>query len=145
MKHVLLIEDNDIDAKLFELALKKARPEVKLTRFPDVAQADSYLKGAGSYADRGAHPLPYLAVIDLNLESSSGMDLLKSIQKEPELKQLITLMFSGTQNYRDVDSAYNTGASSFLRKPGERDALAGSLAHLHELWRIRKLLPVDDE
>jgi CheY-like chemotaxis protein len=145
MKHVLLIEDNDIDARLFEQALKLAQPDVTLTRLPDVAQADSYLQGAGAYADRGAHPLPYLAVIDLNLETTSGMELLKSIQTKPELKPLITLMFSGTRNYRDAHSAYKTGASSFLRKPDGRDALAGSLTHLHELWRIRKLLPVDGE
>jgi CheY-like chemotaxis protein len=141
-ENVLLVEDNHIDARLFEQALKLARPGAALHRVEDVLSAVYYLRGIGFYADRAAHPLPYLLVIDLNLASVNGMELLKWIQKDPELNhRMLTLILTGSEDLRDGISAYTNGATAYLRKLRDRAALAESLAKLHETWRTLHLLP----
>jgi len=140
-KHVLLVEDNLIDALLFEQALRIARPESTLSRVPDVMAAVYYLRGIGFYADRTAHPLPYLVAIDLNLGTVSGMELLKWIKKEPAMKGLITVVLTASEADVDADAAHDNGVNSYLRKRHDRDALVTSLTLLHQSWRRQNLLP----
>jgi CheY-like chemotaxis protein len=140
-EHVLLIEDNNIDARLFELALRNACSNATLTRVPDVLSAVHYLRGIGIHANRTDHPLPYLVVIDLYLDSVSGMDLLKWMQKEPTMKGIIVLVLTGSKEDSDADSAYAHGANSYLKKSHDREALETSLTLLHQAWRRQGLLP----
>jgi CheY-like chemotaxis protein len=141
-EHVLLVEDNDIDALLFQQALRAARPEATLYRVQDVLSAVYYLRGIGFFADRTAHPIPYLVVIDLNLASVDGMELLKWIQQDPAMKQrLITLIYTSSTEPKDSETAFALGATSFLLKPNERGALVTSLNLLHENWQALNLLP----
>jgi CheY-like chemotaxis protein len=140
-QHVLLVEDNNIDARLFEQALKIARPHATVTHVPDVLSATYYLRGIGFYADRTAYPLPYLVVIDLQLENVNGMELLKWIQKEPAMCGLITLVLTASDEYSDAATAYAHGANSYLKKLHDRDALANSLTLLHAAWLEQDLLP----
>lgn len=79
-QHVLLLEDNQIDAALFQKALKIACPAATVTVIPEVTSAVYYLRGINFYKDRTAHPFPYFVVIDLGLASVSGMELLKWIR-----------------------------------------------------------------
>jgi DNA-binding response OmpR family regulator len=143
-QHVLLVEDNDIDAKLFEQALKIARPNATLTRLPDVLSAVYYLRGISIYADRTAHPLPYLVVIDLNLDQVNGMELLKWMTKEPAMKGILSLILSASEDGNDVLSAYAHGTSSYIKKLHDRADLAARLALLHDRWLLEDLIPPDE-
>lgn len=144
-EHVLLVEDNDIDALLFQQALRVARPAATLYRVQDVLSAVYYLRGIGFFTDRAAHPIPYLVVIDLHLASVDGMELLKWIQQDPGMKQrLITLIYTNSTEPAHSETAFALGATSFLQKPDNRDALVTSLKLLHENLQAANLLPPDE-
>lgn len=140
-QHVLLVEDNTIDARLFAQALKITRPQATLTHVPDVLSATYYLRGIGFYADRNSYPLPYLVVIDLQLDSVNGMELLKWIKKEPAMCGLITLVLTASDDFSDASTAYSHGANSYLKKLHDRDSLVTSLTLLHAAWHEQNLLP----
>jgi DNA-binding response OmpR family regulator len=141
VQHVLLVEDNQIDAALFQKALKFACPAATVSVIPEVTSAVYYLRGINFYKDRTAHPFPYLVVIDLSLGSVSGMDLLKWIRQEPTMNGVLTLVLTASEEFKDAATAYEYGANAFLKKLHQVDPLVDSLKLLHEKWQVRGLYP----
>jgi two-component system response regulator len=145
-RHILLVEDNPDDALLFQRALTSAYSSASLAVVPDVISASYYLRGEGHFADRKAHPFPYLVVIDLKLATVPGMELVKWIRQQRALSdRLIILVLTASEDIRDAVEAYKQGANSFVIKQFNTDALADSLISAHERWLARGLELPDDQ
>ncbi|MDB6123441.1 MAG: putative response regulator, CheY [Pedosphaera sp.] len=140
-QHILLVEDNAIDAILFQKALRIARPEATVDVVEQVSAAFFYLSGVAPYSERAAHPFPYLVVIDLNLPNVPGMDLIKWIREQPAMDHLLILVLSASDKIHDTLGSYKLGANNFVIKQFKVGDLAESLRDLHETWRARKLYP----
>jgi DNA-binding response OmpR family regulator len=63
---------------------------------------------------------PQLALVDVNLQLGSGLDLVRDIRQEPELMGTRILMYSGL-NLRD--ECIKAGADGFIQKPFMPDDL----------------------
>jgi DNA-binding response OmpR family regulator len=63
---------------------------------------------------------PQLALVDVNLQLGSGLDLVRDIRQEPELIDTRILMYSGL-NLRD--ECIQAGADGFIQKPFMPDDL----------------------
>ena len=61
-------------------------------------QAVDYLAGKAGFADRGQHPLPCLAILDLKLPTMSGFEVLQWIRAQQGLENLPVVVLSGTKN-----------------------------------------------
>src|SRR5947207_1207716 len=73
---VLLVEDDLNDIFLVKRAFKMAQLENPLQVVTDGQEATHYLSGQGKYADREAHPLPKLIVMDIKMPRMSGFEVL---------------------------------------------------------------------
>ena len=80
-KTVLVAEDNDIDALIFRRALANAAVSAAFQFVPDGVEAIAYLRGEAGYADRKAHPLPQLVVLDLRMPRVNGFEVLEWLRK----------------------------------------------------------------
>ena len=96
--------------------------------------AVEYLKGEGVYADRAAHPLPFLAFLDVRLPVRRGFDVLRWIRSQPELRALKVVMLSGSGLENEADLAERLGASLFLVKPPGFQTLVEMLAQHRDSW-----------
>ena len=68
-----------------------------------------------------------LALLDINLEGKSGLEILAYIQKnKPDCP---TIMMSGYADKENIIKALNLGAAEFLEKPIDPDALLHSIQH----------------
>src|SRR6266404_5761136 len=76
-KMVLVAEDNEVDALIFRRAFANAAMSATVQFVPDGVEAIAYLNGEGGYADRKAHPLPHLMVLDIKMPRSNGFDVLE--------------------------------------------------------------------
>ena len=116
-KLILLVEDNDDDVSLIERAFRKAQIENRVVVVNDGDEALSYLNGEGVYADRVAHPLPSLVLLDLKMPRRNGFEVLSWIRSQPGLKDLQVVILTGSLEKKDVSRASELGANSFLIKP----------------------------
>ena len=123
---ILLVEDCSEDASLVLHAFKKWGITNRVQVVPDGEQAVNYLAGNGIYADRDAHPVPCLALLDLNLPQISGFEVLNWLRAQPELAQLPVVILSGTRDNKDFNRAHRLGANACVVKSNE-------LGELHEL------------
>ena len=117
---VVLSADDDEDAHLLlQRALVKAGVKVVLKQVYNGQEVIDYLQGNGRFADRAAFPLPNLLLLDIKMPSMSGFGVLEFLQKEPERKTFPAVMFSSSNNARDVEQAKSLGSDLYLVKPGD--------------------------
>ena len=100
----------------------------------DGRQAISYLGGIDAYTDRTRFPLPSLVLLDLKLPLIMGLDVLKWIRAQPELKTVIVLIFTSSKLPPDVSKAYGLGANSYLVKPSSPNKLPEMVRMIRRYW-----------
>ena len=131
---ILLVEDNEDDALLIQRAFRRIGSVHPMRRLSDGEQALAYLAGEGAYADREAHPLPDLILLDLKLPRRSGFEVLEWLRGQPGLRRLPVVVLTSSRESRDVDRAADLGANSYLVKPVDFDALQEMVRALGLYW-----------
>src|SRR5436853_2221784 len=116
LRSILLVEDDRQDAEVFERALRDCQFENPLHLVHTAEEAISYLRGEGRYANRSAHPLPYLIVLDGNLPGKNGVDVLHWIKQRPELNQFVIVILGGDGRAGDADMAHRLGVHAWHAK-----------------------------
>ena len=114
---ILLVEDDENDVLFMKMAMETAGIAAGLQVAEDGEQALDYLKGQGQYADRVAHPLPSLVLLDLKLPRVLGMEVLKWIREQPGFDMMVVIMLTSSQQRSDISKACSLGANSYLVKP----------------------------
>ena len=127
---ILLVEDCAEDASLVQATFKKWGIRNPMHVVSDGEQAVDYLSGQGAFTDRARHPLPRLAILDLNLPTMSGFEVLKWIRSQPAVQQLPVVVLSGTKNYKDFDEAHRLGANACVVKSLDLGELYDLIQHL---------------
>jgi CheY-like chemotaxis protein len=132
--HILVAEDDPTDAYFFERAFRRAGVPVVLHFVGDGQQVIDYLNGTGEFADRARHPLPQLLLLDLNMPRMDGFHVVRWIRKQPWLDALQVVIFSSSDEPKDIDRAYGLGANSYLVKPHSMEELTGLMARFKKNW-----------
>ena len=126
---------------LVRRALGRAGVTRPLQVVTDGDQAVAYLSGAAPYADRQAHALPALLLLDLKLPRRSGLDVLAWVKQQPLLKRLPVVVLTSSAESTDVNRAYDLGANSYLVKPVAFDELQRMLTNVHLFWLLTNYPP----
>jgi len=142
---ILQVEDDENDVLFLQLAFKNLQLPNPLFVAKDGQQAIDYLSGVGAYADRTRFPLPCLILLDLKMPRKTGIDVLRWVRANPELRHLIIVIFSASGSQFDVDRAFREGANSFLVKPAGVDKLTETVRLLHEFWFGQNQFPATGE
>src|SRR2546430_816526 len=111
---ILLVEDREDDVILVRRAFGKANVLNPMHVVRDGAEAIAYLKGEGKYSNRAEYPLPELLLLDLKMPGTDGFEVLKWMRQQPGLQNLRVVVLTSSDQMRDVNTAYQLGANSFL-------------------------------
>jgi CheY-like chemotaxis protein len=114
---ILVAEDDSADAYFLQRAFSRSGIPVRLQFVRDGQEAVDYLRGEGPFADRSVHPMPHLVLLDLKMPRLNGFDVLEWIRQEPAFKHLMVVIFSASDEPRDIGRAYTLGANEYLVKP----------------------------
>lgn len=107
---VLFVEDDLNDIFLVKRAFKMADLPNPLQVVTDGQEAMNYLAGEGKYADRQAHPLPSLLVMDIKMPRKTGFEVLEWVkQNQKPLRRIPIVIVSSSDNPADINRAYNWG------------------------------------
>ena len=131
---ILLAEDREDDILLVQRAFKRAFITNPLHIVRDGEQAIAYLGGVGRYTNREEYPLPDLLLLDLKMPRMDGFEVLKWIQLHPELSSLRVVVLTSSDNIRDVNTAYQLGANSFMVKPMDFEDVVHLSKTLANYW-----------
>jgi chemotaxis family two-component system response regulator Rcp1 len=111
---VLLVEDNHTDVYFIREALKQSKYSVRLGVVFDGVRALAYLRHQGHFANTAN---PDLILLDLNMPSMDGWEVLTEIKRDPHLQQIPVLVVTTSGNEEDKMRARELRAGSYIVKP----------------------------
>jgi CheY-like chemotaxis protein len=131
---ILLAEDNDDDVFILRRALKQADVKNPLQVARDGQELMDYLSGAGAFAARRDHPLPFLLLLDLKLPLHNGLEVLEWMRRDPKLVRVTVVVLTSSAEQRDLRNARELGARFYLVKPPKSQTLASMMGLLRSEW-----------
>jgi len=114
---VMLVEDNADHAELVIRTLEEHRIANKVRHFLDGQSALDYLFHRGEYSDPAGNERPHVILLDLRLPRVDGIDVLKAIKEDDQLKSIPVVVLTTSEAEKDVAKAYYNHANSYLVKP----------------------------
>jgi CheY-like chemotaxis protein len=114
---VMLIEDNIDHAELVLRTLEDHHIANKVRHFLDGQSALDYLYRRGEFSESTDTVRPHVILLDLRLPRVDGMDVLKTIKEDPDLKSIPVIVLTTSEAEKDVARAYYNHANSYLVKP----------------------------
>ncbi len=111
---ILIVEDNPADIRLTKVAIQKSEIGCQLDVVTDGVEAMNFLKKLGKYSKVD---LPDLILLDLNLPKKNGLEVLKEIKEDEDLKRIPVVILTISSNEEDLIKAYNLHANSYINKP----------------------------
>jgi two-component system response regulator len=131
---ILLVEDNTDDRELALNALRECCDPARIVAVADGAQALDYLFARNGHAGRDARKQPRLVVLDINLPTISGIEVLKAMRDDPNTQGVPVVMLTGSSEKAVLDRCYEAGANSVVRKAADYDELRRKMRQMYEFW-----------
>lgn len=138
-KRILIAEDDNGDATLIQIVLREdedgLEDEDVVAR--DGREALDYLYCRGMYSGRPPGN-PELVILDLKLPKISGLEVLKQVRADEQLKTVPVVIFSSSRDEKDKAACLANGASDFVTKPIDFDAFRNAIKKM-----VRSYLQID--
>ena len=136
---VLLVDDNPADIDLTSEILANSKRHFHVNTVNDGAEAISFLRREGKYAEA---PFPDLVVLDLNLPRKDGREVLAELKNDPSLGKIPVIIFTTSQAHSDITRSYELGANCYLRKPGNLADFTAVVQSMADFWLGFASLPI---
>lgn len=136
---ILLVEDNENDELLARHALGVMGISAQLEVARDGEEALRLLMGEGKTARRT--PEPALVLLDLNLPKLNGHEVLRRLAANERTRHLPVVVLTSSNDERDVTSAYELGARSYVCKPIEFEQFVNALRVTLSYWLTANVPP----
>lgn len=107
---ILLVEDDKIDAMTVRRALKELRVRNPLTVVNNGEEALKYLSKPESIK-------PCIILLDLNMPKMNGIEFLKTLKKDAEMKRIPVLVLTTSMEEDDKLSTFDLGIAGYMIKP----------------------------
>jgi chemotaxis family two-component system response regulator Rcp1 len=136
---ILLVEDNEGDARLTREALHDCKIRNALHHVWDGERAIDFLRHRGLHADA---PRPDLILLDLNLPRMDGGEVLAEIKEDAELKRIPVVILTTSSLDADIFRSYNLHANCYITKPISIVEFLKVVAAIEDFWLTIVTLPV---
>lgn len=114
--HIILIEDDEVDAEAITRAFHAIGVGTKTTHFADGKLAIDALRGP---LGAQLQSEPYLILLDLNMPRMNGFAFLDELRKDAVLKRSIVFALSGSNEEQDRAAAYDRRVAGYLVKASQ--------------------------
>lgn len=131
---VMLVEDNADHAELVIRTLEEHKIANKVRHFLDGQSALDYLFHRGEFSDPTTSIRPHVILLDLRLPRVDGIDVLKAIKEDDNLKSIPVVVLTTSEAEKDVAKAYYNHANSYLVKPVGFDEFKRLMDDLGFYW-----------
>ena len=104
-----------------------------------------YLHRRGRHLDPIASPRPALIVLDLELPKVGGLDAVRAIRSNHDLRRIPVIALTDDGDPSAVGAAYDAGVNTYLAKPVTFLALVKLMKVFTAYWLETAVLPPEQE
>jgi len=135
---ILIVEDNEGDARLVKEALKGKMYFNSVHIVKDGLAAMDFLYKRGEYSKIN---VPDLIFLDLNLPGIDGREILAEIKSSEKFKQIPVVIMTASQAEEDILRSYDLHANCYIKKPLDMDQFINVVESLEDFWLSVVKLP----
>jgi DNA-binding response OmpR family regulator len=128
---VLTVEDNPAEVRLLREAFDAQ--DRRLTHLV-ATDSDEAFDVLYSRAEATEERLPDLVLLDIDLPSQSGIEILTELRGREGFQTLPIIMYSSTNQEETIQTCYREGANAYVVKPTNYDEMVASIDHLLRFW-----------
>lgn len=127
---ILLVEDNIDDAGLTIRALRKHHLANKVLHLRDGEEALNYL-----FSENFTR-LPRLILLDLKMPKVDGIEVLRKIKANEQLKIIPVAVLTSSREESDIVASYRLGVNAYIVKPVDFEKFSKAVADLGLFWLV---------
>lgn len=138
---ILLVEDNPSDVKLAKKALEKYNLANNILVVHDGEEALDYFYSRGKFQTNEMREKLKLVLLDLKLPKVNGLEVLKQIKSDENLRTIPVVILTSSKEERDIIEGYRYGVNSYIVKPVDFEQFTKAVADLGLYWLVLNELP----
>jgi CheY-like chemotaxis protein len=131
--NILLVEDDDGDAKALQRAFQKAKIANRIVRAADGIEALDMLKGTNSKQKMVS---PCILLVDLNMPRMNGIQLVQALREESDLRHCIVFILTTSKRDEDKVAAYDLNVAGYILKATAGQDFLNLVSLVDCYWRI---------
>jgi CheY-like chemotaxis protein len=132
-KRILLVEDNANDLELAMAAFEENGVGNEVITVRDGTEALDYLHRRGAHSERAAGQ-PCVIVLDIKMPKLGGLEVLRAIRADEQLKTLPVVMLSSSREQGDLVRSYQLGVNAYVVKPVDFAQFSTAVQQLGLFW-----------
>jgi CheY-like chemotaxis protein len=135
LKRILLVEDDPMDMELTLTALEEKKLANEVLVVHDGEEALNFLYSRGSFRMR-APGNPVLILLDLKLPKVDGLEVLRQIKNDENLRLIPVVMLTSSREEQDVIESYKLGVNAFVVKPIDFHDFVDAVKEIGLFWAV---------
>jgi len=129
---ILLVEDDAIDRMTVERALKEIKVTNRLDMVKNGEEAVDFLRDASNVR-------PGIILLDLNMPKMNGIEFLKVIKADDDLKRIPVIVLTTSKDERDRVDSFNLGVAGYMLKPVDYLQFVEVVRTIDLYWTLSEL------
>jgi CheY-like chemotaxis protein len=135
VKSILMVDDSARDVELTLDALAENHQANEVIVVHDGAEAIDYLYRRGAFAARpGGNPA--LVLLDLKMPLVNGVQVLRQIKGDPQLKMIPVVVMTSSREESDLVTSYQLGVNAYVVKPVHFPDFVSAVKLLGAFWAV---------
>ena len=129
--NILFIEDDIIEGIKFNRVLSQLGLKHRLIEVNNGEEALELLQSGGD--------LPDIILLDLNMPKMNGIEFLRILKNDESLKKIPTIIFTTSNNQKDILECYKIGIAGYLIKPLKYEDYQTIVKKTLDYWTVNEL------
>lgn len=126
---IVIVEDDEGHAILIRQNLEAAGLSNPIEHFRDGQAALNFFFDPES--PRLHHPERiYLVLLDIRMPKVDGIEVLRRLKGDPQLRKMPVIMLTTTDDAREVERCHQLGCNVYIQKPVDYDRFAEAIRRL---------------
>lgn len=131
---ILLVEDNLIEIMKMKRTISLLKLEHTLLEAKNGEEALKVLEDKAN--------IPDIILLDLNMPKINGIDFLKILKADEDLKHIPTIILTTSSNQKDLLECYKIGMSGYVLKPLKYDDYVKKIETVLTYWSVNELINI---
>jgi chemotaxis family two-component system response regulator Rcp1 len=129
---IILLVDDDPDCRmLVRDAIADSKVHHRVFEVGSAEDGLAFLKREGKFADA---PRPGLIYLDIEMPGMNGIEMLKKIKADSELRHITVVMMTGVSDEEQLRAAALAGANSYTIKPANAEQFLRTVIDSANYW-----------
>ncbi|HEX7034307.1 MAG TPA: response regulator [Pseudomonadales bacterium] len=125
--HILLVEDDSIDAKAFIRAMEKLKIANPVVHAKDGVEGLEKLRQL---------PRPNLVILDINMPRMNGLEMLRRVREDEALRDTIVFVLTTSNDEKDKFEAYNLNVAGYMLKSDMGNSFVRAVSLVDNYWKV---------